>query len=110
MRVLKGHLVVERNFELFFEDVLPDYSKLEFARLTFSQKHQLYRAVHPGGEHSWFWGRYISSVSFGVSLRIRHNPKALRTKLPHSLIIFIPRIPGRSWTRPWRVGAIWAIR
>ena len=81
MRVLKGHLVVERNFELFFEDVLPDYSKLERARLTFSQKHQLYRAFHPGDEHSWLWGAIYKLSKLRNELAHSSQPEGFEGKV-----------------------------
>lgn len=56
MAVLKGHLVTERNFEIFFEHVLPAPKALENARLTFSQKFCLYKAFNRDNKHAWLWG------------------------------------------------------
>ncbi|MBM95293.1 MAG: hypothetical protein CMI09_05535 [Oceanospirillaceae bacterium] len=56
MAVLKGHLVTEQNFEIFFEHVLPGPKALEKARLTFHQKFHLYKAFNPDNKHGWLWG------------------------------------------------------
>ncbi len=74
MAVLKGHLVTEQNFELFFEHTLPAPKALGKARLTFHQKLHLYKAFNSDNKHGWLWGA-INKLN---SLRneVGHNLKS----------------------------------
>lgn len=55
MSILKGHLIAEENFEVFFEEVLPNYNSLKKSQLRFSQKLCLYKAFVKNNKHGWLW-------------------------------------------------------
>lgn len=55
MSILKGHLIAEENFEVFFGKVLPNYNALKESNLSFHQKLCLYKSFITKNKHGWLW-------------------------------------------------------
>ncbi len=53
MSILKGHLIAEENFEVFFEKALLNYNALKKSKLSFFQKLGLYKSFITDNKHGW---------------------------------------------------------